>query len=222
MTDAIIMLTLNDKTLTNAREMFHQMKDSKVKYFGFKDIGIPYPEMKILAHDIKENGKELFFEIVSATKEDTLRGAQRAIELGVDYLIGGKYVEEVLSVVKDKAMKYYPYVGEIIGHPCKLGGTQQEMIDEIDAYKKLGVDGVNVLAYRYIHNADLLIEELAEKSSLPLLMAGSVDSKERIDFLKNKNIDLFTMGTALFENQLVDSDSLQNQLDALDKFTFGE
>jgi hypothetical protein len=178
--------------------------------------------MKVLANDIKENGKELFFEIVSATKEDTLRGARRAIELGVDYLIGGQYVEEVLNVVKDNSLKYYPYVGEIIGHPCKLGGTAQQMINEIDAYKKLGVDGVNVLAYRYLNDADLLINELAAKSSLPLLMAGSVDSKERIDFLKQNKINLFTMGTALFENQLVDSDSLQDQLNALDKFTFGK
>jgi len=214
------MLTLDDKTLENASMVFDRLKNSRVENFGFKDIGIPYPEMQELAQKIRNAGKKLFFEIVSSSLEATVRGARRALELKADYLIGGQYVKEVLEVVQGAKLKYYPYVGEIIGHPCNLAGNASEMLAEILEYKELGVDGINLLAYRYDKNPHVLMTDLMEECELPLLIAGSVNSKERIGFLKATGVEYFTMGTALFLNELVKTESLEAQLEALEEFAF--
>jgi hypothetical protein len=214
------MLTLDDKTLENASVVFDRLKNSRVENFGFKDIGIPYPEMQELAQMIRNAGKKLFLEIVSSSLEATLRGAKRALELKADYLIGGQYVKEVLEVIQGASVQYYPYVGEIIGHPCQLAGTAREMLDEIAEYKKLGVDGINLLAYRYDKNPHELMTDLIKECELPLLIAGSVNSKERIDFLRGIDVEYFTMGTALFLNELVETESLEDQLNALENFSF--
>ena len=42
------MLTHNDKTVQNALEVFESCQDLPVSYWGFKDVGLPYPEMRKL------------------------------------------------------------------------------------------------------------------------------------------------------------------------------
>ena len=44
----IVMLTYNDLTVENAREIFEECKDSKAKYWGFKEEGLPLEQMKSL------------------------------------------------------------------------------------------------------------------------------------------------------------------------------
>lgn len=218
MTDAIIMLTLNDMTLADAPDVFDRLKETPIKNFGFKDVGLPFEEMKELAKKIKEAGKTLFFEIVSPTEEETVKGAERALLLGADFLIGGKYVEAVLPLVEGKAIKYFPYVGEIVGHPCNLEGTAGDMIQEANRYKELGVDGINLLAYRYNKNPENLLSQIKSSCDLPLLVAGSVNSQQQIDFLSGITVEFFTMGTALFDGELAVGEDLETQLRTLEGF----
>ena len=42
----IVMLTHNDKTVHNAYETFEQCKNSKAKFWGFKEEPLPLEEMR--------------------------------------------------------------------------------------------------------------------------------------------------------------------------------
>ena len=58
--ELIVMLTHNDRTVENAYEIFDACKDTKAKYWGFKEVGIPLDEMKKLCSYMKACGKTTF------------------------------------------------------------------------------------------------------------------------------------------------------------------
>lgn len=64
--EIIIMLTHHDVTVKNAAEVFEQCKDiEEVKFWGFKNVGLPKDEMKALAGAMKAAGKTTFLEVVT-------------------------------------------------------------------------------------------------------------------------------------------------------------
>ena len=64
--EIIIMLTHHDVTVKNAHEVFEQCKDiEEVKYWGFKNVGLPKDEMKALTAAMKAAGKTTFLKLVS-------------------------------------------------------------------------------------------------------------------------------------------------------------
>jgi hypothetical protein len=213
MTNPIIMLTKGDLTIPDAVEVFHSIKDTGVSHIGFKDRGLSPEKLKELAEIIRKENIKIYFEIVSETKEDTLKSAQMALELDADYLIGGKYVEDVLPVVKNR-IKYYPYAGKVVGHPCMLEGEIEEIIDEAVEFMASGVDGINLLAYRYQGSAEKLITAL-KKVDLPIIVAGNIDSREKIRFLIKSDISAFTVGTALFDKKFAPEKTMQEQIEAV-------
>ena len=54
--EIIIMLTHHDVTVENAAEVFEACKDLPVKFWGFKNVGLPEDKMKELATAMKEAG----------------------------------------------------------------------------------------------------------------------------------------------------------------------
>ena len=56
------MLTHHDVTVKNAAEIFEACKDLPVKYWGFKNVGLPKDEMKALAGAMKAAGKTTFLK----------------------------------------------------------------------------------------------------------------------------------------------------------------
>jgi hypothetical protein len=50
------MLTKNDLTIPNAREVFEEIKGSGVRHIGFKDIGLSLDELKVLVRGMKQKG----------------------------------------------------------------------------------------------------------------------------------------------------------------------
>ena len=206
------MLTHHDVTIPNALDVFQGIKNTGIQDIGFKDIGIPFNESKKLVTAIKKEGIHVYFEVVSTSKDDTIQSARQAAELGVDYIIGGNYFEEVFAIAREGNIHYYPYVGEIFGRPCSLGGTIDEIFKQAREYQNRGVDGLNLLAYRYNGNPDRLIGSVKAAVALPLIIAGSVDSPEKIKFLTSLNISAFTVGTALFEKQFLPGKSLRDQV----------
>ena len=68
--ELVVMLTHNDQTVPNAIEIFKEAKDSKAKFWGFKEIGLPEDKMKELVGMMKEAGKTTFLEVVDYTEED--------------------------------------------------------------------------------------------------------------------------------------------------------
>jgi len=215
MTQAIIMLTRNDLTVPDALEVFHEIKDTGVSNIGFKDIGLSREKYSSLVSTLKEEHMHTYFEIVSSDRQGTIQSAKVAEELGVEYLIGGKYYKEVHQIAATSDIHYYPYVGKIVGHPCVLEGSIEEIIAEAREYEHVGADGLNLLAYRYRGDIKTLMRRMQSAVNMPMIIAGSVDSILKIRFLVQSNISAFTIGTALFEKSLLPKGSLRDQVQAV-------
>lgn len=215
MTEFIFMLTYSDVTIWNAFDVFREIRDTGVRFVGCKDIGLPKEKLQKLVDTMKSAGKTVFMEVVSESEEATLRSVRTGMELGVDYLIGGTFVDKCLPVVKGTGTKYFPYVGKIVGHPCLLRGSMEEIVSDAKRVEKLGVDGINLLAYRYDGDVEKLIKEVQRAVGIPLIVAGSIDSFERIKKMAELQVFAFTIGGAVLEKKFSSGDSVRDQIIAV-------
>jgi NAD(P)H-dependent flavin oxidoreductase YrpB (nitropropane dioxygenase family) len=216
-TDLIFFLTYSDVTVYNAIDVFEETKGMEVKYFGFKDVGLPKEKLKELHTRMKKEGKTTFLEVVTATKEDNVRSTKMAVELGIDYLIGGTYVKETLPLIKGTSIKYFPYIGKIVGHPCLLRGTIQEIVKDAKRVEGLGAGGIDLLAYRYDRDPVKLIESVQKAAKIPMIVAGSIDSFERVRKMLDLKVWAFTIGSAFFDKKFVTEGTLNDQIKAVAK-----
>lgn len=201
----IVMLTYNDRTVENAYEIFEQCKDSKAQYWGFKEKGIPLEQMKCLYSYMKECGKTTVLEVVAYSESECMDGAKMAVECGCDILMGTLFYDSVNEFCKSNNLKYMPFVGQVKNRPSILEGTVEDMINEANLYLEKGVYGFDLLGYRYTGDANKLIEEFVAKVDHPICVAGSINSFERLDNIKNTKAWAFTIGSAFFENKFGDS-----------------
>ncbi len=123
MIEFIFMLTRDDNTLSDAREVYASIAESGVRHVGCKDVGLPRDELAALMDDIRASGHTSHLEVVSETHEATLQSARVAAEIGPDYLIGGTLIEPVQEILAGTGIKFFPYVGQIVDHPCLLRGS---------------------------------------------------------------------------------------------------
>jgi uncharacterized protein related to proFAR isomerase len=214
MTKFIPMLTRNDVTVPDAVEVFKEIRDTGVTFVGFKDVGLPLRELRTLVSLVRKEGKIIFLEVVSENKEEAMRSVRKAIALDVDYLIGGTYVEQTLRLLKGK-MRFMPYIGKVVGHPCMLRGSIQEIVGDAKRAEDLGVDGINLLAYRYVGDADQLMASVKSAVDTPVIVAGSVNSFERIRKVTELGMWGFTIGTAIFEKRFAPDGDLRKQITAV-------
>ena len=206
------MLTRDDRTIADARAVYESVAETGVRHVGCKDVGLPRDELAALIEDIRARGHTSYLEVVSETEEGALRSARIAAELRPDYLIGGTLIEPVREIIAGNGVRFFPYVGRVIGHPCLLRGTIEEIVDDARRAEELGVDGINLLAYRYDGDVDALVEEVVDALSVPVIAAGSVDSAERIGALAEHGVWAFTIGTAALNHELVPAAPLSEQL----------
>jgi hypothetical protein len=212
MTEFIFMLTRDDRTIADARAVYASVAATGVRYFGCKDVGLPRDELARLIEDIGSSGHTSFLEVVSESEEATLESARVAAEVGPDYLIGGTLIEPIQEIIAGTEMQFFPYVGQVVGHPCLLRGTIEQIADDARRAQAAGVDGINLLAYRYDGSVDSLVEAVVGSASLPVIAAGSVDSAERIRALAERDVWAFTIGTAALDRKLVPGAQLSEQL----------
>lgn len=199
--ELIVMLTHNDLTVRNAYEIFEQCKDSKALYWGFKEQPLPLEEMQRIFARMKACGKRTVLEVVEYTEEEGLKGAEMAVKCGVDLLMGTMYSDKILEYCKKHKLAYMPFVGEIVDRPSVLKGSIESMVEEAQRLKEKGVFGIDLLGYRYIDDAEQLISNMVSKTGLPICVAGSIDSYERLQFIKNVQPWTFTIGSAFFDNK---------------------
>src|SRR3954468_10676499 len=214
MIEFIFMLTRDDVTLSDAREVYASIAATGVRHVGCKDVGLPTDELKALMDDIRSNGHETSIEVVSETEEDTLASARAAAEIRPDHLIGGTLIEPVQEILAGTGVKIWPYVGQIVGHPCLLRGSIEEIVADTERAASLGVDGVNLLAYRYDGDVEALVRAVVGATDLPVICAGSGDSTERIRALEACGPWAFTIGAAALDGALVEGGPLSGQLEA--------
>ena len=214
MSEFIFMLTRNDTTLADARAIYASIAETGLRHVGCKDVGLPQDELAEFMGEIRANGHTSYLEVVSETEEATLRSARVAAEIGPDYLIGGTVIEPIQEILEGTGIKFFPYIGEIVGHPCLLRGSIDRICDDARRAEAAGVDGINLLAYRYDGDVPDLVRAVSEATSLPLICAGSVDSIARIEELRDLGVWAFTIGTAALDGVIVEGEPLEGQLTA--------
>jgi hypothetical protein len=210
----IIMLTNNDSTVPNALKAFETCKDLPVEFWGFKDVGLEKSKMKDLVNKMKDAGKTTFIEVVSYPEDECMAGAKTAVELGFDYLLGTVFHQSVVDYIKTQEIKYLPFCGKVYGHPSILGGTIEEIIADANNLLDKGADGIDLLAFRHKEGAKLA-EEYCNKIEKPVVVAGSINDEERIEFINRINPWAFTMGTALFKENFAPGEGLWENLKAV-------
>nr|WP_290638225.1 hypothetical protein [Labilibaculum sp.] len=199
--DLIFMLTKNDQTIPDARKYVKEIVAEGVKHIGFKDVGLPFSELKELTSDLRKEGVKVYLEVVSLDVDSERKSAMAAMELNVDFLLGGTRPSIIAPIVKDHPLKYYPFVGSIEDHPSILKGTISEISSHAEQITSIdGVDGLDLLAYRFTGNdIPRLIHEVCKSSKKPVIVAGSINNKNRIEVVRKSGSSAFTVGTAAFD-----------------------
>lgn len=226
----ILMLTYNDSTVKDALEIFRECKDAPVMHWGFKDVGLPPEEMKKLVQEMKAAGKTTYLEVVSLSEGEGLHGAELAVEAGFDVLMGTVFFDSILDFLKDKPIQYYPFPGHIYSHPSILDGSIEEIVAHARFLESKGVQGMDLLSYRYVGDAPLLLREVVKATSVPIVSAGSIESYKRLAEVWQAGAWGFTIGSALFDKKFVPDGSFldnalavcdwleKNELSALDRY----
>lgn len=197
--ELIVMLTHNDFTVADAAEVFEQCKESKARFWGFKEHPLPPAEMKALYQRMKALGKTTFLEVVAYTEAEGLAGSQLAVECGCDILMGTIFADSINDFCREHGLRYMPFVGTITGRPSVLEGTIEGMIAEARSYIAKGAYGIDLLGYRYTGDAVALNAAFVRGVDAPVCLAGSIDSFQRLDEVKAAGPWSFTIGSAFFE-----------------------
>ena len=210
--ELIVMLTYNDKTVENALDLFNQLKDIPVSHWGFKDVGLAPEEMKKVVDSMNAAGKTTYLEVVSLTEEEGLSGAKLAVECGFDILMGTVFFDSINDYLKDKPVKYYPFPGHVHSHPSILDGTVEEIVQHTRDMESKGVDGMDLLTYRYTGDAPALLKEVVAATRLPIVSAGSIDSYDRIAEVRDTGAWGYTIGTAFFDKKFIPDGSFRDNM----------
>lgn len=198
----IVMLTLNDVTVADAGAVFAACADLPVAFWGFKNVGLPPAETRSLLAAMKAAGKTTFLEVVTYTEDSCLENARMAVELGFDYLTGTVFFPSVAEYLKDKPLRYFPFFGEVGGSPVTLRGSIPEIVADAERLAALGVHGLDLVAWRHADGAPVaLAKAVVAATALPVIIAGSIDSVERLKIVNDINPFAFTMGSALFQRR---------------------
>ena len=212
MSKFIFMLTHHDRTIPDARAVYNEVQDLGLEYVGFKDIGATEDELAKLTGSIHRGGQFVALEIVSLSEAAEIESAKLGIRLGVDYLLGGRHVGSVSRVLTNTSIKYFPFCGETRGHPTKLVGTVDQIVDDA---RHLGenpqVSGLDLLAYRHNGDGEFLIDKVCSAVKKPVIVAGGIDSFDRLAAVRHSGAWAFTVGSAIFEGRF-GSDSVRDQI----------
>jgi hypothetical protein len=200
----IPMLTYNDLTVENALEVFDQIAGLGIGNIGFKNVGVDVSVQERLVKAAARKGISTFMEIVSTSRDAALKSFETGVCMGVDNIIGGTYPEEMVSIGRRATRKIgvFPFAGVVYDHPNKLKGDFELFRRQLRQLEGLGVDGVDLLAFRYVDGDPyVLLRTVVEATDLPVIVAGSIDSPEKIRRLRDLGVWGFTVGTALFEKK---------------------
>lgn len=198
--DFILMLTMADRTVPDAAARLDEALEGGVRHIGFKDIGLPFEALRGLADTIRAAGGRSYLEVVSLDETSEMASARAAVALDVDCLLGGTRAEAVTEITRDHPVRYYPFPGQIVGHPSVLAGSVGEIAESARRLADLEhVHGLDLLAYRFNGDVPALVSSICAAVSKPVVVAGSIDTAERITAVAGAGAAGFTVGTAAFD-----------------------
>ncbi len=216
--DFVYMLTRSDATVTDGLDVLDDIRSVGLTHIGFKDVGVPPDVLRELARRIKDMGATSYLEVVSTTPEQSLQSARVAADIGIDRLLGGTQVDEVMKILAGTKTEYLPFPGRPFDHPTKLGGSVQQVEDDCRRFRTAGCAGVDLLAYRATEADPLELVKAARKGIGDgiLLVAGAVKNPQQIKALAAAGADSFTVGSAAFDGSFAPNvGSLRSQLRAV-------
>ena len=199
--ELITMLTWHDVTVENAKEIFLSAKDAPGKNWGFKIEGTTPESMHDLATTMKKYGKRVYIEVLAVDEEICIKAAKQCVEAEVDHMLGTIYYDSVAKILSDAGIAYSPWIG--LNEETRLAGSIESITEKAIANESNNVDGCSLSAFRYISgDPNELLEKLAPKLTKPFYICGSVNTFERMEFLKHiPNLKAFTIGGAFFEKK---------------------
>jgi uncharacterized protein related to proFAR isomerase len=198
--DFVFMLTRSDQTVTDCLDVLEDIRPLGLTHIGFKDVGVSPDVLAELARRIKAVGATSYMEVVSTSREACLRSARVARDIGIDRLLGGTQVEQVLEILAGSAVSYLPFPGRPFEHPTKLAGSPAQVEDDCRRFQAMGCAGVDLLAYRATEADPLELVRAARRGTGGiLLVAGSVHTPAQIRDLAAAGADAFTIGSAAFD-----------------------
>jgi hypothetical protein len=198
--DFIFMLTRRDQTVVDCLETLDLVSDLGVRHIGFKDVGASTEVLKELNRRIKQAGAVSYMEVVSVTPDRARQSLATAREIGVDYVLGGTDIAAARVTLGDLS-RYFPFAGRPVGHPTRLEGSVALVAQDCRSHCGEGCGGVDLLAFRAAE-ADPLDLVRAARAALGdklLIVAGSIDSPQRIRDLAHAGVDAFTIGSAALD-----------------------
>ena len=221
MIEFIFMLTRNDQTVPDAMDVYEAVRDTDLRYVGFKDIGLPPASLAALASAMHSDGREVFLEVVSEHAADEIRSVEASLEIGVDWLLGGTHPDEALEILDRVGPpgtpgrpRYCPFPGRVVGHPSVLEGTIEEIAESARQLTgRVGVDGLDLLAYRWAGDVPALVGAVSIAATGPVIAAGSVESGTQIRALEAAGAWAFTIGGAIFDRRLPAGPSVREQVE---------
>lgn len=198
--DFIFMLTQHDLTVAHCLDVIDGLRDLGLKHIGFKDVGADPDTLKELTQRIRATGATAYIEVVSTTPETIRRSLAAAAALGVERVLGGQDIAFAQHSLKGSA-GYYPFAGRPGGHPTRLGGQACDIEHDCIAARAGGCPGVDLLAYRATECDPIALIRAARRGlgdDGHLIVAGSIDSRQRIEEAADAGADAFTIGSAIF------------------------
>src|SRR5215204_89502 len=162
--DFVFMLTRGDRTISDALDVLDDIRSLGLRHIGFKDVGVEPSVLAAVHRRIKELGATSYLEVVSTSPEACLQSARIGRELGVDRLLGGTQVEEVLAILAGSPVQYLPFPGRPFGHPTQLRGSADDVARDCQRFRSLGAAGVYLLAYRAVEADPLELVRAARKT----------------------------------------------------------
>ncbi|MFD4370571.1 HisA/HisF-related TIM barrel protein [Streptomyces sp. NPDC058486] len=201
--DFIFMLTRDDRTVTDCLDVLDTITDLGVTHIGFKDVGVDRDTLGRLHTRIKDSGATTYLEVVSTDRDAALASVRTAAELGVDWLMGGTWIDETLRLLDGTSVRYLPFAGEPLGHPTRLAGDPDRIADDCRRAEAAGCAGVDLLAYRATDADPLdLVRAARAATTGRLVVAGSISTTDQIQALASAGADAFTIGSAAFDGSL--------------------
>jgi len=199
--DLIVMLTWHDVTVANAKEIFMECKDAPAKHWGFKVEGTTPESMSELVRCMKDNGKTVYIEVLAMNEDVCLDAAKRCVAAGVDHLLGTVYYESVAKVCEEAGIKYSPFAG--LAEDSRLRGSIESIVEKAKSLVARNTSGITISGFRYVDGDPVeLLKVLDPAMEKPFRLSGSINTFERIDFLKTlPNLAAFTIGGAFFEGK---------------------
>ena len=181
------------------------------RHIGFKDVGVPpHGVARAGRRDPRAGRDDVHGGRVSTSAEACLNSARVAREIGVERLLGGTQVDEVLAIIAGSATTYHPFPGKPVGHPTKLGGSPADVEADCRRFAGEGLRGRRPARVPRDRSRSDSSSCSAARRGTPgyLLVAGSVATPAQIRALQDAGADAFTVGSAAFDGSFLPSHGL--------------